>query len=231
MNYPNDFDTPAFPAGKSIAWSRVVAIKISIFFFLILCVCGLVLLFVRTKKNFPFLISIDPLTEEWTVVTYPKKNFETTIDQSQIVQEKIVSDFVTNWFTISPRQSENTARWAECDASDCDAPEQYNPQNMECALFCVANPDLFAQFTQKVLPEYTARINQAAEVWTIEKRDIRPYYVTPDASAWQVYIEMHSNISGTFNVLAFIDVKRDMDTHPATLGYYIEDFNSYRLTK
>lgn len=187
------------------------------------------LFFVRAKKNFPFLISVDPLTDEWTVVTYPKQKHETTIQQYQIIQEKLVSDFVTNWFTISPRQSENQARWRECGIDECDAPEQYNPQNMDCALSCTATPDLFAQFSKKVLPEYNARINQASETWTITKRDIVPYYVETDASAWQVYIEIRSSISSIFNVLAFVNIKQNSDAYPATLGYYIENFNSYRL--
>ena len=229
MNYPNDFDTPTFPAGKSIAWSRVVSIKISVIFFLILCVCGLLLFAVRTKKNFPFLISIDPLTDEWTVVAYPKRKYEKNIQQYQIIQEKLVTNFITNWFTISNDISENRARWQTCDVSDCADSQQYNPTNIECAIFCTSSDALFNQFVKNVVPDYIARINQASETWTIEKWDIVPYFVTQNASAWQVYIEIHSNISGIFNVLTFINVKRNPGAYPATLGYYIEDFNSYRM--
>ena len=229
MNYPNDFDTPAFSGGKSIAWSRVVAIKISIIFLLVVCACALVVLFVRAKKNFPFLISVDPLTDEWAVVTYPKDTREKTIETYQIVQEKIVSDFVTNWFTISKNQTINMARWKECDAADCTEPDQYDPQNTECVLYCMTSADLFTQFSRKVAPEYAARVKQASETWAVEKIDILPYFVNTDASAWQAYIKIHSNISGHFNVLGFINIKRAQDGHPSTLGYYIEDFNSYRL--
>ena len=227
MNYPNDFDTPTFPAGKSIAWSRMVSIKISIAFFLILCVCGLLLFAVRAKKNLPFLISIDPLTDRWNVVAYPKKKYEKSIEQYQIIQEKLVSDFVTNWFTISRKQSENQARWKECTKTDCAMPGQYNPQNINCALFCSADFELFKQFSTKVLPEYTARIDQASETWTIEKRNIVPHYVTPNASAWQVYIDVKSNISGKFNVLIFMKIERNADSYPATLGYYIKDVPNF----
>ena len=196
---------------------------------MIICACGLLLLFVRAKKNFPFLISVDPLTDEWTVVAYPKEKNEKSVEQYQIIQEKIVSDFVTNWFTISKRQSENDARWEKCDAVKCNAPEQYNPNNIECALSCVSGDDLFNQFSKKIRPEYTARIDQASETWTVNKMDIVPYYVTMGASAWQIYIEIQSSISGIFNVLAFIEVKQTPDAYPATMGYYIEDFNSYRM--
>ena len=229
MDYPNDFDTPAFPAGKSIAWSRVVAIKISIIFFLIVCLCGLFLFLVHSKRNFPFLISVDPLTDNWLVIAYPKKNNEKSIETYQIIQEKLVNDFVTNWFTISNNQSENLSRWKKCDSEDCSLPEQFNPQNIDCALFCAASPDLFQQFSTKVLREYNDRIIQAKETWTIVKKDIRPHYVAQNSSAWQVYIEIYSNINGKFNVLAFVDVNRSQDEYPTTLGYYIEKFNSYRI--
>ena len=198
---------------------------------MIVCACGLLLFFVRAKRNFPFLISVDPLTDEWTVVAYPKTENVKSVEQYQIIQEKIVSDFVANWFTISKNQFENNARWNKCDSVKCALPEQYNPYNKECALFCVSSDDLFKQFSQKVKPEYAARIDQASETWTVTKQDIVPYYVTPDASGWQVYIEIQSSISGIFNVLAFVDVKRATETHPATLGYYIEDFNSYRINQ
>ena len=229
MNYPNDFDTPAFPAGKSIAWARVVSIKILIFFFLIICACGVLLFFVKAKQNYPFLISVDPLTDEWSVITYPGRDKERKIEQYQIIQEKIVSDFVTNWFTISTNQFENAMRWKKCTVDECGDPQQYNPQNVNCTLFCTSNEKLFEQFAAKVAPEYSARIAQASETWTIKKRDIVPYVVNVSASAWQVYIKIHSSISGDFDVLTFVKVARDPETHPATLGYYIEDFNAYRM--
>ena len=76
MEYPNNFDVPSFPAGKTVAFSRSMAIWISIVFFLIVVACGFVLFGIHQKKNYPFLISIDPFTDEWSVVAYPQEKKE-----------------------------------------------------------------------------------------------------------------------------------------------------------
>ena len=55
----------------------------------------------RLKQNYPFLIAVNPITNEWNVVTYPGKNTKEVIYEYQIIQEKLVSNYITNWFTIS----------------------------------------------------------------------------------------------------------------------------------
>ena len=52
-----------------------------------------------------------------------------------------------------------------------------------------------------------------------------------NSGRWQVYVDVFSNINGLFKVLAFVEVGRDLQSHPATMGYYIKDFNSYRITQ
>ena len=71
MDYPNDFNVRSFPAGKTIAFSRIVSIWILIVFFLIITMCSVLLLGVYFKKNYPFLISVDPFTEEWNTMFLP----------------------------------------------------------------------------------------------------------------------------------------------------------------
>ena len=239
LNYPNDYDTPAFPAGKTVAFTRTVSIWISVIFFLIVCTCGFILLSRHLKTNYPFLISVDPFTNEWTVLAYPNKNSHETIEQYQIFQEKLVRDFVTSWFTISENQSINEQTWANCsiNKSDeesvdkCAAPEQYAPENKKCALYCNSDSALFEQFTEKILPEYKARFSMGPENWKVGKMDMHPGIVTETSSKWQVYLNVISNINGLFKVLAFVDVERDLQSHPATMGYYIKDLNSYRMTQ
>lgn len=234
MDYPNDFDTATFPAGKGIALSRGVAVRISIVFFLILCACGFVLFFTHFKSNYPFLITSDPFTNEWSVITYPGKHKQETIAQYQIIQEKLVSDFVKNWFTISGNVKENEMRWQECSVDECASSQQYNPNNQECTLFCMSDKKIFETFTEKVLPEYTARMEQASEQWNVERRGypmivLVPQNVTENGSLWQVRVQIHSSISGYFNVIAFVKVARSKELYPVTLGYYIKDFNAYRI--
>lgn len=236
MNYPNDFDTPTFPAGKSIAFSRSVAVWIGIVFFCIVVACGLVLLFNKSKRNYPFLISTDPLTSEWTVIAYPEKDIKIT--QDNIIQETLVRNYVVHWFSIDKNDSINESRWQRCEPSDCEAPDQYVPNNYKCTLFCSSDTDLFRKFQDDILPEYHDRINQASEVINVRSQLITPPALKSDkkdicesgkTELWQSYITLESSVNNLFNVLAFVEIGCEPKTHPATLGYYIKDFNSYRI--
>ena len=148
MDYPNGFNIKSFPAGKTIAFSRSVSIWISIAFFLIVALCGFLLLGIHFKQNYPFLISIDPFTEDWTVIAYPGKNEKETIHQYQIVQEKLVRDFTTNWFTISGDAQTNEMRWKECEIEQCANGEQFNPDNIDCAISCKSDIYVFEDFSK-----------------------------------------------------------------------------------
>lgn len=232
MEYPNNFDVPSFPAGKTVAFSRSMAIWISIVFFLIVVACGFVLFGIHQKKNYPFLISIDPFTDEWSVVAYPQEKKE-IVPQYQIIQEKLVRDYVTNWFSISGNQAANESRWHQCSFEECKHSEQFNPYNLNCALSCKSSSELFKSFSEKVLPEYRARVEQGAEKWTVGQMLITPPNKTEISETygnWQVIVNITSNISGNFKVLGFITLKRNVDEYPSTFGYYVQDFNTYRIT-
>ncbi len=229
MDYPNDFDIKSFPAGKTIAFSRSVSVWISIVFFLIVAMCGFMLLGLHFKTNYPFLISIDPFTEEWSVITYPGKNQKESVHQYQIVQEKLVRDFVTDWFTISNDAQRNNARWEKCDIEQCAESDQFNPDNIKCALFCRSDSAVFEEFSENVLPEYTAYANANGK-WTVGRMLITPTMVNQTSGTWQVVATIYTNMNTAFNVLTFITIEQDQDTYPATLGYYIKSFNSYRIT-
>ena len=231
MEYPNNFNVPSFPAGPAIALSRGVAIWISVIFFLIICACGFVFLGFRFQTNYPFLISVDPLTADWSVVTYPNQSKKTTIQQYQIIQEKLVRDYVTNWFSISGDENINQSRWQKCSIDDCDAPAQFHPGNTECSLYCYSSQDVFEEFTDKVLPEYKARVTQARERWTVKDMQILPVKIGEKASQWQVIPIINSTISGDFVVLAFVTIEHDSNLYPASLGYYVADFNAYRINR
>lgn len=230
MEYPNDFDVAAFPAGKSLAFSRSVSIWISIVFFLIIASCGFILLGLHLRTNYPFLISVDLFTNEWNVIAYPGKNTKETLQRYQVIQEKLVSNYVINWFSISKNPETNESRWNECSSDDCYSPEQYNPENINCALYCTSEDKLFQQFKTKVAPEYMALIKDRNETWTVGNMMITATDISEDKSSWQVYATIHSSSVGNFNVLSFIEIERDANMYPATLGYFVKDFNSYRIT-
>ena len=85
MDYPNNFNVPAFPAGKTIAFTRTISIWLSVVFFFIIVACGFLLLNIHLRTNFPFLISVNPVTEDWNVIAYhnkkkkPIKNVKVTL--------------------------------------------------------------------------------------------------------------------------------------------------------
>lgn len=228
MDYPNDFNIKSFPAGKTIAFSRSVSIWISITFFLIVALCGFLLLGLHFKQNYPFLISIDPFTEEWTVITYPGKNKQESIHQYQIVQEKLVRDFVTNWFTISGDEKENEMRWTECEIEDCANSEQFSPDNTQCAISCKSDISVFEDFKENVLPEYRSYA-ESSGTWTVGPMLITPNNINQTSGTWQVVTTVYTAMETSFNVLSFITIEQNQNRYPATLGYYISTFNSYRL--
>ena len=230
MDYPNNFNVPSFSAGKTIALSRSVSIWISIVFFLIVAACGFILLGIYYKTNYPFLISVDPITDEWNIVAYPNESSKPK-KQYEIIQEKLINDFVVNWFTISGDKQINQSRWTECSVEECDDPEQFNPENTNCALACRCDADVFKSFHDNVLPLYNAMIDQASETWRVVGKQILPIKVSENTSKWQVYAKISSATMGYFDVLAFIDIERDTDFYPANLGYYVKQFNSYRITQ
>ncbi len=229
MNYPNDFDTPTFPAGKTIAFSRSVSIWIAIVFFCIVVACGLVLLLNSSKRNYPFLISSDSLTSDWTVIAYPEKNLK--ISHDRIIQESLVRNYVIHWFSIDKNNDINESRWQQCESFDCGSADQYNPNNYNCALFCMSAPELFQQFYDDIVPEYQNRVAQASETITVKSQLITPPTdKTNTTGLWQSYVVLESSVNQKFDVLAFIELGQDKTgKYPATLGYYVKDFNAYRM--
>ena len=227
MNYPNEFDTPTFPAGKAIALSRGVSIWTLIISFLIICACGLMLLLIRAKNNYPFLISTDPYTSDWSVVAYPEQ--KRTISLKEIVQENLVRRYVENWFSIYKNDFVNDSLWSECSDADCEKPEQYDPKNKKCALFCSSDTELFEQFTKKIVPEYRARIEQNSETMRVVSQFITPPVSEKNTpNVWQSSAIVDSSVYGRFSVLVFMELGKADGKYPATLGYYVKDFNSYR---
>jgi len=232
LDYPNDFNVPAFPAGKSVALARSVSVWISVMFFLIVVACGFLLLSIHLRGNFPFLISINPITEDWTVVAYPGEQTK-PIPQYQYIQEKLVHDFVKDWFTISDNTNTNEKLWKKCSTNECKNPEQFNPNNKICAISCKSDATVFVDFETKVLPNYKARIAEAHEKWSISPKGIliNQNLVSENSSRWQVQAVVNSSVFGDFKVFIFVDVERDVDLYPATFGYYIKQFNAYRITQ
>lgn len=227
LDYPNGVDIKTFPAGKTIALARSISVWILIVFFLIIAACGFILMGRHFKQNYPFLISVDPFTEEWSVITYPGKTQKETIHQYQVIQEKLVSDFVKNWFTISKDSNINEKRWRDCGVEDCEKNNQFDPDNTECAISCKSDATVYEVFVKDVLPDYR---NYAANsgTWNVKVLNT-PISVNQTSGTWQSVAAVTPAMSKPFNALIFITIEQDQNKYPATFGYYIKTFNSYRL--
>ena len=231
MEYPGNFDTPAFPAGKRIAVSRVVGIGILSVFFLVSCMCGLVLWGARSMRLEPFLISVDDITGVWSVV-----GRNTTTDKSypvtQTMQESVAVNFTQNWFSISDDASVNGKVWRQCPVAECTGAESLAYGVRDCAISCMAGDKLFKVFTTDVVPVYKSRA-MAGETWGVMADSIQASHIGETEAGggiWRIRASVWSNINSVFEIVAFVRVARAVDRYPMTMGYYVEDFNSYRIS-
>lgn len=208
-----------------------MSIWTAITFFMIVVVCGFILFCQHFTKQYPVLISINPTTNEWKVIAYPDKEAE-TVNRYQVIQEKLVHDYITNWFTISTNEATNEARWKNCEVKeDCSKPEIFSPINITCALACKSSRNLYQEFVDNVLPVYRTKIAENAEFWKPERPQVVPGKIDENGSFWRGTVSVNTSNNESFKVLFFITVARDSLLYPATFGYYINEFYTYRISK
>lgn len=224
LNYPDNFETPTFPAGRPVALSRTMSIGIMASLLLIAFLCVFIFWAARSRTVHPFLVSINDMTGQWSVIGHD--HGEKTITANQTLQESVLAHFIRNWFTISPNLEYNTKRWAPLpDGYDC---ADGNPNGL---IACSISDDLYKQFTETVLPGYETRILDG-ETWSISLNDLRMTPIngiTPIGGIWQVYATIESNVTGPIDIIAYATIAQDKQHFPQTMGYYITDFDAYRL--
>ncbi len=188
------------------------------------------LLLIKSKNNFPLLISADPWTADWSIAAYPEDTSKITTNQ--IIQENLVRKYVEYWFNINKDYSLNEALWKTCTNRDCDSLERYDPMDMQCALYCSSGTELFQQFTEKIIPEYRDRIEQESETMHVVAQLITPPSQAENTSnIWQSFATIMSSKNGMANVLVFLELGQDKKgKYPANSGYYVQDFNAYRVS-
>ncbi len=231
MNYPDDFNTPTFPAGPRIASVRGLAIAIMVVFALIFCACGLLLWAQRSVRVHPFLISINNITGQWDIVGH-NHGAVREMSTTRALQESVLGKFIQNWFWISDNATVNDVLWRPCKReNDCMPENNTGIDTGACALYCVSGADVFADFLSDVVPNYRLRA-ASGETWNVDTASIQmlPMGDIVDAGGtWQIRATIYSNMSAPIAVLAYVQVSRNADAYPQTLGYYVSEFNAYRM--
>lgn len=231
MDYPDDFDTSASVAGKQIAVSRTMAIWISVTLLLIV-VCAFALPWLQKNRTVnPLVIYVNAVRGEWQIVN---RDNGAPRDVPYYVSEQraIVGIFTKKWFTISDNVESNEKMWGTC-GRDSVCNMRINtaaPAFDGCDIYCLSGDSLYGRFSDDVLPLYRAR-ESFGDRWQVDQNKI---FVRPNGAVserggkWIVRATVRSNLNGDFNIIAYVDVARDVARFPQTLGYYIAGFNAYR---
>lgn len=229
MDYPGNFETPVFPAGKPIAVSRFMAIGTSVLFFVIICLCGLLLWSSKSDRMVPFMIATNNEYGEWQVIGRAESVLEYTAERT--MQESVVGHFVQDWFRISLDPSENDNAWLACERTECTTGDSLMYGDRTCVIFCSSGDDVYSRFRSEVLPGHRAAADNG-DVWSISDvdMDIKPAgRITAQGGTWRVNATVSSNVYGRFDVQIFMKVARNDNTYPGTMGFYVADFNAYRI--
>ncbi|MBR4860079.1 MAG: hypothetical protein IKV10_02140 [Alphaproteobacteria bacterium] len=225
MRYPDEFNTPTFPAGPRIALSRVVAIATMVVFALILAVGGGIYWASKSRHIHPFLVTIDDITGSWQVVGHD--HGEPSITKNRAMQESLIANFIKNWFTISANPTENDDLWSSFDNADkCD--ESTRPTH--APIFCAGSVELYSKFVNNVQPDYQVRVANG-ETWSVDVDNIylNEVNVTDTGGTWRALFEIDSNKQEPIQVIAYITLKHSAAYNPGTLGFYVASFNTYNI--
>lgn len=226
MIYPDSFNSPVFPAGPRIAVSRVMAIGAMVVFALIIVFCGLIVWARESQKIHPFLVTVDELTGTWQVVGHD--HGERTITRNRAMQESVIANFTKNWFTVSADTQKNDDLWYGFEEkSDCFADDSPNRGQ----IYCRASDELYNRFIYDIVPEYQERI-AAGETWSasVDNIYLNPTTnVTDNGGTWRILVQVDSSVHGPAQVMAYVTLARDVQDYPNTLGFYVADFNAYRM--
>jgi hypothetical protein len=228
LDYPGNFEIPAFPAGKRIAVSRFMAISTLVAFLLIVFLCGILLWSSRSQRLEPFMISTDNSTGEWRVIGRNSGTVE--YPRTYTMQESVVGNFIKDWFKISADNSENENAWKACERNVCTSDNLMFGEH-SCSIYCSVSDELFSRFSYEILPDYKQRF-QDGETWKIDEKKLSVLpagKISDRGGTWQVTVTVNSTKLGQFNVKIFLKIAKNTTSYPQTMGFYVADFNAYRM--
>ena len=231
MDYPDDFDTSAFVAGRRIALSRIAAIWVMVSLFLII-VCCIALPWIQQNMQLePFIIRVDGARGEWNLIG--RDILGQDVPYYRSVQRALVGVFTEKWFTISGDLQQNEKHWGQCSRVDVCNHEITNTfwNDGGCDLYCISGENMYQNFVTNVVPLYRAHIS-LGDRWYVDLSKIMIVpngTVSENGGSWVVRAHVRSTLNGDFNIIAYVKVARDISRYPQTLGYYVTGFNSYRI--
>lgn len=231
LQYPDDFNTPTFPAGPYIASARALGIGVMVVFFLVIVSCGLLLWVQRSARVHPFLVSVNEITGQWDIVGHQHDSAgEMTTTQS--LQESVIGNFVRDWFRITSNKTANDALWGKCERSkDCDLDSKTNVDMGRCSLYCISSEEVFDNFLANVVPGYTVRAD-GGETWEFDMSSLQVSPIGPFSSAggsWQIRGMIYSNATEPISILGYVRVENKIDMYPQTMGYHVTEFYAYKM--
>jgi hypothetical protein len=231
LQYPDGFNTPVFPAGKTIAVSRAMAIAVMVTFFLIICMCGLLLWAKKSVQIHPFLISVNDITGQWEVIGH-QHGAQQQMTSTRALQESVIGKFIRNWFLITDNDNFNTDIWSSCDReTECNPNDKRYAGADKCNIYCITSQEVYDTFSKHLQPLYQSYFDEGV-TWQPNMRTLRmiPIGEIKDiGGTWQVRATIITNASQQIDILAYAKVERNQDLYPQTLGYYIADFNAYKV--
>ena len=182
----------------------------------------------KSQDMTPFLVSIRPNGERWQLVEYNKRNTE--ISSYYVFQEALLNKFVHNWFLISDNNLLNDANWANCSGNPDVCND--NVATDVCSIYCTCDKQVFNSFETVVLPVYKELTAMAVPaVWEVKELSITPITeIKKSGGNWQLDILVTTN-TGVIKFVGYAKTSYDsVDKYPKTMGYYVSDFNTYRMS-
>lgn len=231
MKYPDEFETPTFPAGKQIAVTRVMSVAVMSVFLLILFACGLLLWAQKSVHVHPFLVSINQITGQWQIVGHQHTDVKemTTV---QTLQESVIGKFLEYHFFVTEDENFNANIWQTCDRkTDCNPSTKTGLGSETCVLYCLSSDEEHTQFVTNTIPLYQTMVVNG-ERWALDIKSVEMTPVSEIAATggiWQIRATIDSNLFGEIKILAYANVSQNMELYPQTLGYYVAEFNAYKI--
>ena len=231
MKYPDEFETPTFQAGKQIAVTRAVSVAIMSVFLLILFACGLLLWAQKSVHVHPFLVSVNEITGQWEVVGHQHTDIK-EMSTVRTLQESVIGKFLEYRFFVTEDENFNANIWQTCDRKiDCNPATKVGMDGEAYVLYCLSSDDVHDDFIKNVVPQYQLMV-QSGEMWNLDTKSIQMTpisEITPTGAIWQVRATVNSSLFGPIKILAYANVSQNLELYPKTLGYYVAEFNAYKI--